>query len=114
MSDIKACDKCGWADHGRYNPGQCDPERGRAAKELIAALPDAESTQLGYGFGQLVIGRNIDEHDFSVWFAVAADGSFQWRDVTCFRHDLTKEDAADLVRTLLAWRERCDERGCRP
>lgn len=108
--EIKACDKCGWADHGRrFNPGQCDPERGASAKDLIAALPDVESTQLGYGFGQIVIGRNIDDHDFSIKLQVN-ERSFQWNGITCFKHDLSQDDAIDLVRTLLAWRDRCDKR----
>lgn len=114
MGDIKPCPECGWADHGLYNPGQCDPRRGAVAKALIAALPDAESTMLGYGFGQMVIGRDIDEHDFSVRLAVDGDGTFVWRDITCFRHDLSQADAVDLVRTLLQWRDRCAGRGAKP
>ena len=108
MADLKVCSKCGWYDHGQlYRDGRCNPARGDAAKAAIAALDGVQSTMLGYGFGHVVFGDNIDDHDFTLEFQVACDGTFQWRDVTCFRHDLTQDQLVDLVKTLMAWRARC-------
>ena len=105
----KVCGACGWADHGRYSPNECDPARGAAARALIAALPDVESSMLGWGFGHVTFGRDLDDPGFHVRLEALRDGSFDLSDVTCF-DPLSRDDAADLVRTLLAWLSRRDAR----
>lgn len=112
--ESKVCKKCGWYEHGPYRPRECDPKRGAAARAVIAALPGVESTMLGYGFGNLVVGKGLDDFDFTLQFEVDRHGTFQWRDVTCFKHDLTKDEVVDLTKTLLAWRERCEAKRAKP
>jgi len=103
----KVCPDCGWYA-SPFSHHRCDPEAGATASALIAAVPEAEATKLGYGDGRVVLGQHLEEHDFALIFEVEP-GTLKWHDVTCFRHRLTVEDAADLVRTLLAWRKRCEE-----
>ncbi len=108
MSDeLKVCSKCGWHDL-TYAGHNCRPVAGATADALIAAVPEAESSKLGYGQGVVVLGLDIDNHNFVLKFE-ADDGTLQWRDVTCFQHDLTVAQAADLVHTLLAWMGRVKE-----
>lgn len=85
------CPKCGWYDNPfSHHEDRCDPDAGSTADALIAAVPQADATKLGYGDSHVVLGRNLAEHDFALDFEVS-DGSLQWRDVTCFMHDLTVE-----------------------
>lgn len=107
-TDLRVCPSCGWyLSYGHEE--RCQPGRGRLADELVAQVPEAQATKLGYGDGVVVLGENIDDHDFYVCLDVQ-DRGFTWRAVTCFQHELSVDDAADLVKTLLAWRGRCRER----
>jgi predicted nucleic acid-binding Zn-ribbon protein len=104
QDELKVCPKCGWNDL-QYAGHSCDPEAGATADALMAAVPEAESSKFGYGTGHVVLGYGLDGHDFVLKFQ-ADNGTLRWRDISCFMHDLTVEQAADLVRTLLAWRRR--------
>ena len=94
---LKICAKCGWYD-GFGHADRCNPEHGQAAAQLIAAVPDVRSGQLGYGEGHVVF--DLDS-DFSVVFE-RGKRAFSLRNIHLLE-DLSVEEAAALVRALKAW-----------
>jgi hypothetical protein len=97
---LTICSKCGWYD-GFNHAERCRPEHGRAAQQLIAAVPDVRSGQLGYGDGHVIF--EIVGTDFTVVFQ-RRQNAFSLRDVS-LRDDLSVEESAALVRALKGWVE---------
>lgn len=105
--ELPVCPKCGWYGHGPHCINPCDPKSGDVASKLAAAVPEVPSTKLGYGYGNLVFET---DPNFHVRFQVdRRDRSFKLRDVWLL-DDLSHDDAADLVKTLAAWRARQQDR----
>lgn len=94
---LKICPKCGWYD-GFGHAERCNPERGRAAAQLIAAVPDVRAGQLGYGDGHVVFDL---DRDFSVLFE-RGRRAFTLRNIHLL-DDLNVEEAAALVHALKGW-----------
>ena len=104
---LDVCAKCGWYGHGPFCINPCDPKSGRAASKLAAAVPEVPSTKLGYGYRNLVFEM---DPNFHVHFEVdRRDRSFHLQE-TWLLDNLAHDDAADLVKTLAAWRARQLER----
>lgn len=104
VKDLPVCQVCGWYVHGRSDgPDACIPKAGKHADELITAIPEVPSTKLGYGRGNFVFEP---DPNFHIRFRIAPlESVFHLEDVWLL-DELTHEDAADLVKTLIAWRER--------
>ena len=94
---LEICGKCGWYD-GFNHAERCNPEKGRAAAKLIAAVPDVRSGQLGYGNGHVVF--DLDS-DFSVVFE-RRQHAFALRSIHLIE-DLSVEESAAFVRALQTW-----------
>ena len=94
---LTICAKCGWYD-GFGHTERCNPEHGRSAAKLIAAVPDVRAGQLGYGDGNVVF--DLDS-DFSIVFE-RQKHAFALRDIQLLE-DLSVDEAAALVRALKAW-----------
>jgi hypothetical protein len=106
-SKLDVCVKCGWYGHGPYCINPCDPKSGDAASKLAAALPEVSSTKLGYGYRNLAFEM---DPNFHVQLEVdRRDQSFNLQDVWLL-NNLSHDDAADLVKTLAAWRARQRDR----
>jgi hypothetical protein len=108
---LKICPACGWYDtlgHAEH----CDPERGRAATQLIEAVPDVRAGKLGYGDRQLVFDL---AEDFTVRFEVrhvspvSLEHRFSLEDIH-FLERLSGDEAASLVRALQRWRDEISAR----
>lgn len=113
QGELAVCAKCGWYEHGPLRAHECDPRRGAVADKLIAMVPSVPSTKLGYGFGRLAF--QLDDR-YTVKLNVGSDGRrYRGRPFTIdgiyALGGLSHEAAADLIRTLDAWRKRWPKGG---
>lgn len=90
---LKVCEKCGWHVH-TFSPGQCRPDLGKFADEVMAAIP-IPSTKLGYGFGKVTFELG---EDASITFDVRRK-TFGFNDVHLLR-DLDTAGVKRLVEAI--------------
>jgi len=94
---LKICAKCGWYD-GFNHTDECNPQNGRSAAQLIAAVPGVRSGQLGYGDGHVVFDL---ADDFTVVFRLR-QGAFAFDNIHLL-DGLSVEEAAAFVHALKGW-----------
>lgn len=105
---LPVCGRCGWPmaglDEIEKHAGECPHAvAGASAVRLAERLDDLPSTKFGYGTRQLAF--EIDR-ELSVRLKCNPGRTFYLEDVWLL-DDLTQDEAADLVRSIAAWRRGC-------
>ena len=105
---LRVCDKCGWPMAGSYeeqrHKSACPyVALGASATALAERVDELPSTKFGYGTGQLSFELDKELH---VQLQCNKDGTFKLHEVWLL-DELTADEAADLVRSIAAWRRGC-------